>query len=165
MSDETEKTNERSFLDELHQMRTELAQALGEAIWAFAMIERLTYGYMKKLSSDRLDELMGGQQFRSRIELVERLVKRLKGQEADKTVALRYIDKAKKLADKRNTLAHNPWQIWIDFDESKLKSEVMKVTDETKRLDLAMVREFREEAGEVASTLEYLLGQLHYPGP
>src|ERR1700757_4837945 len=40
-------TNKIKYLEDL---RAELAQALGEAIWAFAMVERLTYGYMKKLS-------------------------------------------------------------------------------------------------------------------
>jgi hypothetical protein len=36
----------------------ELAQKLGEAIWAFALVERATYRYMKKLSSDTLDVLI-----------------------------------------------------------------------------------------------------------
>ena len=147
----------------LEDLKAELAQALGEAIWAFAMIEQLTYRYMKKLSSDRLDELMGGQQFKARIELVIKLVERLEGQENDKGVALSYLKKAQRLADRRNLLAHNPWQIWIDLDESKFKSEIKKVTDETKRVDLEMVRAFREDAGEIASTLEYVLGELRYP--
>ncbi|MFP3554027.1 hypothetical protein SB861_25460 [Paraburkholderia sp. SIMBA_049] len=155
-------TNKIKYLED---MRAELAQALGEAIWAFAMVERLTYGYMKKLSSDRLDELMGGQQFNARIQLMKRLVGRLEGQKEEKERTLRYINKAEQLAGRRNLLAHNPWQIWIDFDESKFKTEIKKVTDETKRLDLNMVREFREEAAEVASMLEHMLGELRYPCP
>ncbi|MFP3558172.1 hypothetical protein SB861_47035 [Paraburkholderia sp. SIMBA_049] len=149
----------------LEDLNAELAQALGEAIWAFAMIERLTYSYLRKLSSEPLDELMGDQQFRPRIKLIRHLVKRLKGQDEDKAVALRYLDRAEELAATRNLLAHNPWQTWIDFDESRFKSEIRKTTDEKKTIDLEKVRAFREDAGEVASTLEYLLGELHYPGP
>ncbi|CAM2196785.1 conserved protein of unknown function [Paraburkholderia kururiensis] len=149
----------------LEDMKAELAQALGEAIWAFAMIERVTYSYMKKLSRDRLDELMGGQQFKARTDLVIKLVERLKGQEKEKAVALRHLKEAQNLAIERNLLAHNPWQIWIDLDESKFKSEIRKFNDETKKADLEKVRDFRERAGDVASTLEYVLGDLRFPGP
>ncbi|WP_228935938.1 hypothetical protein [Paraburkholderia saeva] len=75
------------------------------------------------------------------------------------------MERAEKLAKTRNLLAHNPWRIWIDFDESKFKSEIRKVTDETKALDLATVRAFREDAGELAASFIDLLDQLHYPGP
>ena len=149
----------------LEDMRAELSQALGEAMWAFAMVERLTYQYMKKLSSDALDELMGGQSFSARIRLIRKLVDRLKGQEEQKAVVVKCLKKAEQLADTRNTLAHNPWQIWIDFDESKFKSEIKKVTDEEKTLDLKQVRAFRDDAGELASTFEYQLSELRYPGP
>jgi hypothetical protein len=149
----------------LEQLNVELAQALGEAIWAFAMVERLTYGYLKKLSSEPLHELMGDQQFRPRVKLVRHLVSRLKGQDADKAVALRYLDRAEELAVTRNLLAHNPWQTWIDFEETTFKSEIKKATDERKTINLDKVRAFRDDAGEVASTLEHMLGELRYPGP
>ena len=100
----------------LEDLNAELAQALGEAIWAFAMVERLTYKYLRKLSSEPLDELMGDQLFRARLKLVRHLVQRLKGQDEDKALALHYISKAEKLAETRNLIAHNPWQTWIDFE-------------------------------------------------
>jgi hypothetical protein len=149
----------------MEDMRAELSQALGEAMWAFAMVERLTYQYMRKLSSDSLDELMGGQSFSARISLIRKLVDRLKGQEQSKAIVMKCLKTAETLASTRNTLAHNPWQIWIDFDESKFKSEIKKVTNEEKTLDLEQVRAFRDAAGELASTFEYQLGDLRYPGP
>ncbi|MFM0062944.1 hypothetical protein [Paraburkholderia aspalathi] len=134
-------------------------------MWAFAMIERLTYRYMKKLSSDSLDELMGGQSFTARTRLIRKLVDTLKGQDQTKAVVMTCLKTAEKLANTRNTLAHNPWQIWIDFDESKFKSAIKNVTNENAKLDLEQVRAFRDEAGELASTLEYQLAELRYPGP
>jgi hypothetical protein len=149
----------------LEDMRAELSQALGEAMWAFAMVERLTYRYMRALSSEPLDELMADQPFKVRIRLMRRLVNRLQGQDQAKSVVMCCLERAEKLADTRNMLAHNPWQIWIDFEESKFKSEIKKITNEEKTLDLEQVRAFRDNAGELASTLEYQLGLLHYPGP
>jgi hypothetical protein len=149
----------------LEDLNAELAQALGEAIWAFAMVERLTYKYLRKLSNEPLDELMGDQQFRARIKLVRHLVERLTGQDEEKGLALHYIDKAVKLAETRNLLAHNPWQTWIDLEESTFKSEIKKSTNESKTINLERVREFTDEAREAASTLEYLVDNLRYPGP
>jgi hypothetical protein len=149
----------------LEDMHAELSQALGEAMWAFAMVERLTYQYMRKLSSDSLDELMGGQSFAARIRLIRKLVERLNGQEQTKAIVMACLRRADQLADTRNLIAHNPWQIWIDFDESKYKSEIKKVTNEEKALDLEQVRAFRDDAGELASMLECQLAELRYPGP
>jgi hypothetical protein len=149
------------YIDRLHD---ELSQALGEAIWAFSMIEKLTYSYMKKLSTEPLDELMAGQNFVPRIRLVRRLVERLEGQDGSKETALQHLAEAEKLADIRNTLAHNPWKIWVDFEQSKFMSEIQKLTNENKRYDLELVRKFRDEAGELASNLENDLMLLHFPG-
>jgi hypothetical protein len=154
-----EKTN---YLEE---MRAELSQALGEAIWAFSMVERITYRYLKFLSSEPLDELMADQSFGARIKLIKHLVTRLKGQDEEKAATIGRLEQAMNLARTRNMLAHNPWQIWIDFDESTFKSEIRKATDETKAIDLTNVREFRDAARELASAFDYYLGQLRYPGP
>lgn len=158
----TDKEEQAHYLEEL---RAELSQALGEAIWAFSMVERFTYSYLKNLSSEPLHELMDDQSFGVRIRLIRKLIQRLKGQVEQKAIALRCLEKAEKLARTRNMLAHNPWRIWIDFDESKFKSEIRKVTDETKALDLETVRAFRDDASELAASFEYQLSQLHYPGP
>ena len=44
----------------LVQQNKALAEKLVQAIWAFALVERATYRYMKKLSTDALDVLMAG---------------------------------------------------------------------------------------------------------
>lgn len=154
--------------EKLHYLETltaELAQALGESIWAFSMVEKLTYRYLKALSSEPLHVLMADQTFASRIRLIRHLVDRLKGQDDAKAIATRCLDKAEKLAKIRNMLAHNPWSIWVDLDTSEFMMEIQKITDENKTLDLAQVREFRDAARELASSFENALGALRYPGP
>jgi len=152
-----------TLLHALLAQNAELAQALGEAIWAFSMVERLTYRYLRKLSSEPLDELMADQPFKGRVRLIRHLVDRLQGQEEAKVRAKRYLDESEKLAATRNLLAHNPWQVWIDFEQSVFKSAVKKITNEKKSIDLEKVRAFRDDAGELASNLEHLLGELRYP--
>jgi len=146
----------------LEDLSAELAQALGEAVWAFSMIERLTYKYMKALSSEPLHTLMADQTFKARTKLIKHLIERLEGQEDAKTRALRYLDKAKKLASKRNVIAHNPWQIWIDLEAQEFRTEIQKFTDDEKNVDLAEVRKFRDEARETASGFEDALANLEY---
>lgn len=154
--------------DKTHYLETltaELAQALGEAVWAFSMIEKLTYRYMKSLSSEPLDMLMADQSFAARIKLIRHLMDRLKGQEETKAIAVMCLNRAVELAKTRNMLAHNPWSIWVDFDTAAFMTEIQKITDENKTLDLAEVRKFRDAARELASSFEYALTQLRYPGP
>ncbi len=154
--------------EKLHYLETltaELAQALGEAVWAFSMVEKLTYRYLKALSSEPLHVLMADQPFASRIRLIRHLVDRLKGQEDTKAIATQCLDTAEKLARTRNMLAHNPWSIWVDLDTAEFMTEIQKITDENKTLDLAEVRDFRDAARGLASDFEYALGELRYPGP
>jgi hypothetical protein len=124
------------------------------------MIEGLTYRYMKSLSSEPLDTLMGDQLFKARIKLIKHLVERIKGKDEEKGRALRYIQKAEKLAETRNVIAHNPWQIWIDFERDDFRTEIQKYTKKEKTFDLTAVRKFTEDAREAASGLEYALSAL-----
>ncbi|WP_086973122.1 hypothetical protein [Caballeronia glebae] len=155
-------TDEPNYLEAL---RSDLCHALGEAVWAFSMIERLTYRYMKALSSEPLHELMADQGFNARIKLVKRLIDRLQGQDEEKTYALHYVRRAEQLAATRNMVAHNPWQIRVDFQTDEFKSAIRKFEDDRPGLDIAEVRRFAADAQEAASGLEYALGNLRFRGP
>jgi hypothetical protein len=149
----------------VEELSAELAQALGEAVWAFSMVEKLTYRYMKALSSESLHVLMADQPFAARIRLIRHLVERLPGQEEEKAIAARCLNRAIELAKTRNMLAHNPWSIWVDLDTAEFMTAISKNTDENKTLDLTEVRAFRDAARELASSFEYSLEQLRYSGP
>ena len=62
----------------LETLSEELSLALGEAVWAFAKIEWITYRYLKALSNDQLDVLMNGFAFRSRADTIRNLGLKLK---------------------------------------------------------------------------------------
>lgn len=155
-------TAEPHYLDAL---RNDLCHALGEAVWAFSTIERLTYRYMKALSTEPLHELMADQGFNARIKLIKRLIGRLTGQEKEKEFALGYLKKAESLAATRNMVAHNPWQIWVDFETDDIKGAIRKFDNDEPGLDIAEVRRFAADAQEAASGLEYALGDLRFPSP
>jgi hypothetical protein len=153
---------ESEQLHHLEKLRLELCQALGEAVWAFSMIEGLTYSYLRRLSSEPLHLLMGDQGFGARIKLIRHLVKRLSGQDEEKQRVQGYLNRAEELSRTRNLIAHNPWRIWIDFEASDFRTEIQKFTDETKKLDLSALREFTRDAQELASSLEHMLGALKF---
>lgn len=144
----------------LEELGDELALALGHAIWTFSKIEWLTYKYMRKLSSEPLDVLMGNQQFGSRISLLKQLVERIEGMAEQKKLALQLIESANKLVKDRNTIVHNPWQIWIDLEKSDFRTEIQRYSDPNKAVDLSAIKLFTEDAHKTASDLESALNAL-----
>lgn len=148
---------ERHYLDVLGD---ELALALGKAIWSFANIELLTYQYMKRLSRDELDVLMGDVSFVARTKVMKNLVLRTQAPQQAKDQAIKYIIKAEELAKDRNTIVHNPWSIWIDLDQRNFMTEIQKYTNRDKKFDLSKVRDFTARAQQVASDLTEALNAL-----
>lgn len=148
-----------NYLDDLSD---ELALALGQAVWAFARIEWLTYEYMKTLSTDSLDELMGDQFFKSRVRLIRQLVDRV-GSKNAKVTAIAAIDHAERLADRRNILVHNPWQIWVDLERRNFMTEIQKYNKRERKLDLSAVKQFTKEAMQAAQDLQSALSALTIP--
>ena len=151
------REEEKHYLEVLGE---DLSLAVGQAIWAFARIEWLTYEYLKLLSSDRLDMLMGDQSFRARTKVIRKLILRSENTQAQKDQALDWISQAEKLSEQRNIIVHNPWQIWVDFDRRDFMSEIQRYEKRDKKLDLAQVRTFTERAQEVASGLKDSLNAL-----
>ncbi|WP_186151550.1 hypothetical protein [Burkholderia gladioli] len=140
----------------------DLAQKLGEAIWAFALVERATYRYMKKLSSDTLDILMADQSIPVRIRVIKQLIARADGPESMKQLAYRCIKTVSQLAEERNLFAHNPFHTWIDFDASEFVHEVEKVTDPSQVKSLDEMEAFTQKSLTLAEEFEDALAHLTY---
>jgi hypothetical protein len=151
------REEERHYLEILGD---ELALAVGQAICAFTRIEWLIYEYLKQLSLDDLDLLMADQLFRTRTIVLRRLVERLGKAKDKKDQALAWITSAEQLSEKRNTIVHNPWQIWIDSKRRDFMTEIQRYAKRDKKLDLAQVRDFTERAQEIASGLKESLAAL-----
>lgn len=144
----------------LEVLGDELSLAVGQGIWAFTRIEWLTYEYLRRLSRDELDVLMGDQLFRARTKVVRKLILRSEKAQAVKDQAISWISRAEQLAEQRNTIVHNPWQIWIDFNRRDFMTEIQRYAKRDTKLDLAQVRTFSGRAQEVASGLQDSLNAL-----
>ena len=145
------------FLETLHK---DLALALGDAVWAFARIEWAVHEYLRRLSADRLDELLGDLNFRPRTTILRRLVERSKAVEPVKAKAISTIGRAESLADRRNLIVHNPWRIWIDLNASEFMTEIQKYSNPSKKIDLNALVQFAEECGQVEQALKESLSAL-----
>jgi hypothetical protein len=146
-----------SYLESLNR---DLASALGDAVWAFARIEWLTYECLGWLSVDQIDELVGDLSFRSRTAILARIVDRRDVDDQTKKRARTAIERAEKLSDKRNIIVHNPWRIWIDLDAKEFMTEIQKYSNKSKRIDLTELRQFTETAGKVELELRESLRAL-----
>ena len=149
--------SEPHYLEELYK---ELALALGDAVWAFARIEWLTYEYIGRLSADRVDELVGDLNFRPRTSILKKIVDRSDTSIDKKERALAAINEAEKLADKRNIIVHNPWRIWIDIDAKEFMTEIQKYSNRNKKIDLKELQQFVASAGSIETELKESLNAL-----
>ena len=145
-----------------------MALKLGHAIWGFARIEWLSYRYVKSLSESDLNSLVDdflslteAQGFSSRTKILKKLVKRSGADSALVENAIQLLNKAMKLAEKRNIIVHNPWQIWIDLNKEEFVSEISHPLDSTaERLSEADIDQFAKDAEELERQLETALSAL-----
>jgi hypothetical protein len=144
----------------LETLNKDLALALGDAVWAFARIEWLTYECLGWLSADHSDQLVGDLSFRSRTAILTRLVDRHDADTQTKQRARTAIKKADELCDKRNIIVHNPWRIWVDFNAREFMTEIQKYSNKGKTIDLTELRQFTETAGKVEADLREALRAL-----
>lgn len=155
-----ESVRYRGWMDQ----NRDLAQKLGEAIWAFALVERATYRYMKKLSSDTLDVLMADQSIPVRIRVIKQLIARADGPESMKQFAYKCVKAISELSEERNLFAHNPFHTWIDFDAREFVHEIEKVTDASQVKSLGEMEAFTQKSLTLAEEFEDALAHLTYQG-
>lgn len=148
---------EPHYLETLHR---DLALALGDAVWAFAKIEWLTYEYIGRFSVDRVDELVRDINFRPRTAILQRLIERGDSSPEKKERVIAVIKKAVILSERRNVIVHNPWRVWIDLDEREFMTEIQKYSNREKKVNLNELREFTDSAGAVEAELREALSAL-----
>jgi hypothetical protein len=135
---------EKHYLETLYH---DLAVTLGDAVWAFAKIEWLTYEVLGQLSADpHLDEIVGDVPFKGRTAMLRRLVDRRDASDELKRHAIDAIAVVERLANDRNIIVHNPWRIWVDLDNREFMTEIQKYSNPSRKLDLSLLRRFVDEA-------------------
>jgi len=135
----------------------ELALPLGEAIWAFSRIERMSFTYLKALSTEPLDKFMEGVSLRGRLSVIAHLVDRIEGKDEAKALALKCIKSATSLSNTRNLIAHNPWAITVDFDKNQFLYNIEKITKKSINVDLQGLKNFTEECETLYDDFETAL--------
>jgi hypothetical protein len=163
-----EQMNTAEENDFLKSLGDKLALKLGHAIWAFARIEWLTYRYVKSLSKGNLNSLVDdflslteGQGFSARTKILKKLVRRSGADSALVDNAIQLLNKAMKLAENRNIIVHNPWQIWIDLNKEEFVSEIVHPIDPAmERLSEVDIDRFASDAGAMEHQLEAALRAL-----
>ena len=154
---DTEAASESHFLEVLYR---DLALALGDAVWAFARIEWLVYEYLGRLSKDHVDALVGEVAFRPRCSILRRLIERRASTPVSKERAMRAVQEAEKLAERRNIIVHNPWKIWIDLDAEEFMTEIQRYSNPNSKVDLNELKRFTESAANVEQELKDSLNAL-----
>ena len=144
----------------LEQLNEDLSQKLGNAIWAFAKIEWLTYEYIKRLAGSNILELVVNQNFKLRLGVLEKIIKQKKygAKLSDDVIAV--FTEAKLLSDKRNTIVHNPWQVYIDLEEMEFVSEISKYTNPNHIFNVEDIESFTLEAQNVAKRMQRAIAAL-----
>jgi hypothetical protein len=151
-----EFSNSRAFKSDTEK----LAAILGEAIWAFSKIERMTYEYLKALSVEPLHHFMQGVSFSGRLAVIKQLILRIENYDAPKTSALGALKEADALAKTRNLIAHNPWSISINFTTKDLDFHIEKVTDQTVQITYNELEKFIADCNTLHDKFEHALAQL-----
>jgi len=157
MEASTEPNSEPHYLEVLYR---DLALALGNAVWAFARMEWRTYEYMRRLSRDHVDELVGEVSFSARCSILRRLVERKAPPTAVKERALKAIREVESLANRRNIIVHNPWSIWIDLDAEEFMTEIQKYSNRDSKVDLNEIKRFTAAAEAAETELKAALNAL-----
>lgn len=149
--------DEPHFLQELNDA---LASKLGRAVWAFAEIEWLTYVYLRELCNEDLLKLVGDQNFSSRVKILKKLVGRTRAPVDETDRAKSLLAEAEQLVQSRNTLIHNPWQVYIDLDQMDFVTRIFKYTNQNTSLNEDDVEKFAERAEGLAKSLKEALSEL-----
>jgi hypothetical protein len=150
-------TNNGDLLDALYR---DLALALGDAVWAFARIEWLTYECLERLSHEHLEELVSDLNFRPRTSIVRRIIERREIPAAKKDRVFAAIKAVDDLSVRRNLIVHNPWRIWIDFEAREFMSEIQRYSQPNKKLNLGELKSFAEDCGRAEVELRESLNAL-----
>lgn len=145
------KMTEKHYLEQLNE---ELSQKLGNAIWAFAKIEWLTYEYIKRLAGSSVLELVANQSFKLRLEVLEKIIKQKKYDEGLSKNAIAVFKEAKSLSEKRNTIIHNPWQVYVDLKEMEFVSEISKYMNPDHSYKAEDIELFTDEAQDIAKRMQ-----------
>jgi hypothetical protein len=151
------------FDNTLHDFGKTLAFELGEAVWMFAKLESITFEYLRVLSDDGLDLKMSNVPTDSRLLMIAELAKRSDfGNDAMKQLSLSALSRMKALAPQRNTIVHNPWDVWFDAEAMGFEADIDRLPERKKTIAREELQRFTKQCvdvyEELANALSHFVG-------
>lgn len=146
--------NQQFEFDELKQS---LVSALGEAVWAFSLIEKQSYFYIKAFSEGPLLKILAGQSYGARVKAIVLLVEDAQHIGSTHQSHIKALfETSLKLAKRRNVLVHSPWSIWIDPQSTELRDHVQD-SKQLENITLETVRQFILDAYQLVEHMALAL--------
>ncbi|HYC35284.1 MAG TPA: hypothetical protein VEC19_02595 [Usitatibacter sp.] len=150
----------------LDQRQRELEQwraVVGKAIVCFGELELVTHQCLVHLPSDKISDTSSKLPFSKRVDLiVEILEARASANDAVVTF-VQMLRRAKKLAETRNDIAHNPVMMNIFVREESgdpLLAHCIATVRSGRVIDLAEATEFADEVEDLAASMWLQIGRL-----
>jgi hypothetical protein len=141
-------------------------ELVGRAILAFGEIEVISYRLLVGLPSERIFESVAHLPFARRVNLILQLLAAKPGKGRPELVKL--LKEAKRLAETRNLVAHNPMAVGVYRDEAKdgffLRSEVRHFLKERGPvLDRAAMDQFTRKVEELRGRMGFVAFLVLHP--
>ena len=135
----------------------EWALLIGRSITAFGEIELVTYKFLALLPKDTLSNTTARLRFSQRIDLLIEIIDGRVERTSDHDAIRRSLLDAKKLAEKRNIMAHNPVLLTI-FSNARMDDHLMQRSIVAARhgeplIDLAEMKELAAACENLAATM------------
>lgn len=137
---------------------------IGRAIIASGDIELASYKCLTYLPSDDIFEIVADLPFAKRVDLICKIIEEKPLPDDLRADFLQLLSKAKKSAETRNLIAHNPVQISVYKHEKSgdvfLRPEIQAIRKKNKVMTLTDMRKFTAEVEELSMDIHAVMGQL-----
>jgi len=149
---------------EQHQRETnEWRRVVGKAIVCFGELELITYKCLAHISSDKIAETSSQLPFGRRVDLIIEILEGRKPLPAEIAAFVEMLKRARKLAETRNDIAHNP--VMLNVFVHKVSGDVLlEHSIATARggrfIDLSSATEFADEVEDLASAMWLQIGKM-----
>jgi len=130
------------------KLKQDWDSAIGRAILAFNNIEWLTLTFLQRLLSDDIFGSLVGFSFSKRVDLILNLIRSKKVVDDLLIEANDCFQEAKKLAETRNIIAHNPVRLGLYENKDKdavLRLEVTHYRKKNKTVSLTDIHEYLQK--------------------
>ena len=145
----------------------EWQQFVGKALLRFGDIEYTSVKCLEKLPTDRIASTASSLPFAKRAELLIEILEGRENPDEHTNQLLVGFRHAKKLAHKRNLIAHNPLLLEMYFhgdseEVTRMEHAISSARSSEHRIDLAELKDFADEVDGLAS--EIGMAYLHVSG-